>query len=944
MGTITRKAMQLTLFVLLSFVMIIALMPDGVRASNTWGDGNTDEEKASDVIVNYEGTDHKNPTKLNWIQYKKGGYQNQKFTSIDDDLKLDPDKGLTGDHKLEVVKHQLKSWAPIASKIFKSGATTGGSSGSSPYGATSNTLLHDWAYYFEYTEKDGREHGRINLPDWLAKLDGETKDNYSKWPAAWKWQTSGVKHADSLADVRADMVKMISSEYGISADMVYKQRKSGENDNGVLSQINDNKIRKDGVYYTIVCHHTDEALMGDTAYNCYAIILYDLGANSLGGDGLYYPLQEEHYTETPNSDSKTIPMENKGEETSSGTIEYTSGYTESYSYSHQYTNTFNPGFGGELGFSIGSSKLLPVVLTGGFKLNGHFDYTYQDTGVDTDGKTEDHTETASISSELSPHTGKNYKNYQDTESNTADYKDPTYFNYKLALCSISGRKESGSSKIVTPSDFCTVFAPTVSSDSGYEAITNLYIRRHTENVGESYGKTEGYVGNNLKMGQLEWTKSCLNGESVKYDGKSETISDVLDERESQIPMAAKGLTMNISDASFMLSSGQSMPLYPLTTVKLAGSTLNPDNRIINVTSGEEPYSLSGLKVEGYDGGTEDDGGAVNPIKYHGFDPDAGYWTVPEKDKEGDPNPEGVIKVETDPSTKRQTIKVLCTPDPDKPQKAYICWHMYDNKEYTTLGGKVVKDEDLKDRPYVEVVCHSPFEGYRLQFQKGAASGYAQENIPLSTLLPVDVYKSDGTVCSNNVEYFLMTPVSEDEAKIVDGTNLYVGEDVPKAGKKYTVYAKYGDKSSANDQGGTAQVTVYPAKQLTIPSTSETRIVSPAMEAHDLGTRFDLSVHCTDYKDQYGNPWEGDVPEWVFMIKEGGKNAEIKNITIGGEERPFLVARKTGNYTVAMIPKSGQSDTGELSDAVAEFTYNVTMNPLQAQAPSANTGLVYNGNE
>ena len=945
MGTLYRNVAKISLLAFLSLALIITLMPANALAGTTWGEGGSDEEQASEVIVNYEGSDRKDPDKINWLQYKKGDFGKDKYTfvNIDDELNLDPDKGLTGDHKLTVIKNQMTAWSKIASKIFKSGATTGGSStDNSPYGVTSNTLLHDWSYYFEYTGSDGRAHGRINLPDWLLHFDSAKRDTYSSWPAEWTWKTTGVKHANSLAEVRDEMVKTIASEYNIPADAVYKQRKNGENDRGVLSQINDSKNRNDGVYYTIVCHHTDESLLFETAYNCYAVILYDMCTYSLGGDGLYYPLQNEHYTENPNSDAKIIAMKNESDDAGTGTITYTSGYEETSSYQHQYSHAFNPGISAGGQIAVGTSDLLPVKITGTFKLDGHFDYTYQDTGVDTKGKTDNHTESASLSSDLAPHTGKNYSNYQAVQANTVNYMDPSYLSYNIAICSISGTKAHGSNYIYNPADFCTFFAPTSSPDSGINAITNLYTRRNSESLGESYGKTEGYINGKLSMEELNWESKSLSSDSLVIGGEPDSITRILKSRESDIPFISKGLTLNLNNANYLLSSGKTMPLYPLTTVKVADKLLSSDNKIINMAKGES-YSLDGIDVEGYDGGKAEDGSAVNPINYHGFDSSDGYWAVATKDKNGNPLPGDVISIDTDPLSGRQVLKVndKCNPTPDEPKKGYIEWHISNGKKYETLTGEVVTDATLKNRPYVEVVCHSPFEGYNIMFKNTEAEGYAKELIPLSTLLPVDVLKPDGTPGSNNVTYKLRDTVDSNEALIVDGKFLNVKKDID-AGlkyKEYEVYATYGELSSLGRENGVAKVRVYPAKKLTLQPYQETRTVNPAMEVHNLGTAFDLSVHLGDYKDQYGNPWEGDVPEWKFEIAEGAANASIREMTIGGETRSFLVARKAGNYKVNVIPKSGSS-----SDVMATYTYKVQINPKQAKTPSAKTGLVYNGNE
>ena len=919
------KIAALGIFVIM---LAAALMPTSAFASTTWGEGSTDEEKLSDVIVNFEGSNHKEPSKINWIKYKKGYFKDHfSFVNKDEEIGVDPDprKGVQADHKTAIAKYELKRWAKLAHKIFKSGATTGGkTTAERKYGATSYTLLHDWDYYFEH---NSRAHGEINLADWLQKMSPD-KDNYSAWPASWDWYTTGIKRADTLADVRKDMVSSIGGHHGISSDMVYKQRSTQDNPNGVLSAMNNNKAKGDGVYYTIVTHFTDESLMGETSYNCYAIVLYDLNKTSLYGDGLYYPFDKssEVYQQSEVSDETVIPMQNPDEVRGEGKIEYTEGYQHSDTFTHATNWQVSGGGHIDLGFEIGTGSKIPVNFQFKPEIGFHLEGGWQDTQTNGEENIDSHTKTVQLTSPLMAHTGKNYTNSKTEEKDSGDYDDPVGLNYGIAICSISGKHIHGYNSITTGSDFCTFFEGG-SSDAGQDAITNLYVRRNADSVNESYGKTEGYVNSKSCMTELAWDSDPLKNEYVDTGSKTEKITDILDRLQSEISMVSQGMNLGVMEANYILANGESTALYPLTSVKLASN--DADTRIIDISEGDE-YLISGLKVKGYDSG-----GPHNvPVEFFGFDPNAGYWDVATKDKDGNDLPKNKIVIVTDPNSGVQTLKV--NELLGEGQKAYICWHINNGKKYITLDGKYVDDTTLKDRAYVEVRTHGPYDNYKVEFQdtEKPATGCALEEIHLNTVLPVNVKNAEDKVVSNAVKYELAGPsISDEEAQIIDGTILKVKRDVAEdEDRVYEIKASYGDNVQTVTTTKNAKVKVLPGRKLTLHTGGEQQIVKPGMEKHKQGVNFELSNYYEEF-DQYDEPWKGDTPVYDYAVTGG--DVSYAEIT----ELGFLAVSRPGSYKVAVFEKGGSA-----KNPLGTLTFDVIENPNQAKTPKGIPNLIYDGSE
>lgn len=119
-----KKVLTMALGFLLTAVMA---MPS-VAFAETWGSGDSEKEKGSDVIVDYEpgepGGGYDNPERINSIRFKSGELAPFTFYNAEDEI---GGRELDSIGKPRLAYAQLEDWVQVATKIYSSMSQIGGS-------------------------------------------------------------------------------------------------------------------------------------------------------------------------------------------------------------------------------------------------------------------------------------------------------------------------------------------------------------------------------------------------------------------------------------------------------------------------------------------------------------------------------------------------------------------------------------------------------------------------------------------------------------------------------------------------------------------------------------------------------------------------------------------------------------------------------------------------
>ena len=492
-------------------VLIIAMMmvmtPQGAFATE-WGGGDTEDERESDVIVDYNGTDHEDPESLNTIRFKKGYYEPYLLTNVNEVIGNTEEMKTIGTPELrKFATREIKKWAPLASKLIKSERLT-----KSTWMWKGDNPEYDWKNYFENETGNISE---INLPDWLASESERKKLDKHERIGSY---ASGVNIAKNLNEARTSLATDVAKRIDGHADRVLSQRKDGKDKQGTLSQIKD--VSPGDVFYSNVSW----AMYGLKTYGdensrfyCgYGIALYDFKVIPLLANGLYFPNQGE-----PNYHG-TDKEPNTNEQ---GTISYSETSTTGETISETNHKDKSLTVGAEESVTIGGK-----VKVGGFEprkkplqfeVGGAFKFSLDEVFMAAWGtestKTDDRTYTHNVSGKVNPHT-RTYVDQSDAVTlKDVDYEGPMEIRYKVAIYALNGEKPPIGNYENT-GDYCAKFGS--SSDvGGLGAIENLR-NRYEDEVGDAeykFGNTSGYREDKVVVNSVDWNKDELKKEVMHHE-------------------------------------------------------------------------------------------------------------------------------------------------------------------------------------------------------------------------------------------------------------------------------------------------------------------------------------------------------------------------------------------------------------------------------------------
>lgn len=895
---------------LLVMMMFISVTTTGVYAVS-WGDGDTEEENKSMVIIDYEGESKDNPTKINSVIFKDGYYYSPYiFYNADEILGTEGKDKKVGNTEIEnLVNNEKKNWSRIAAKIFKSESYKKGStfSTSDPFGADG----------FESHFEEEKDKYSINLVEWLASKKAQSNVNNSYHGS----YTSGLKAAKSLNEARVAMADQIARQINGSSSRVLEQRKNGSDKEGTLSQMKDAKARD--VYYTNVVQVVEHA--GSRMYNAYGLAFYDIEAVPLAADGLDYPNQgKPRYGESEKGDMYSCTEqinETKTEQNDAYRSMLHNGLALTDSNSFTSSNSTTYGQAIEIGVSASWSPIKERLTISG---SGKGDFTFQEACATAwesgSSVTKDTSTEQEFSGSLAPHSVAKIEQNDEVRTQYITYDCPTELRYRVAVYSISGIKPRIGDYTETR-DFCTKFGRaydqkkdkdgsdnTSNVSAGVGAIENLYTRFQSANNESLYGDAEGHYKPTLKDDKVVTTyvnwfgwDEFLKNDYTELDGVTERIAETIDHTSRWIPMGGIGMEMK-SDYHTLVGKVEKIALKKLTNINLAKEYKSE----YNMLQGHSFTLPQKGTVEAFDG----DG-----VAYFGFDSSLGQWQLSDKDDKGNTinDTRDAVTIDKDSNGRY----VISAKEETGDQPVWLTWRMNDKAKYESYD-KVTIDKDHDDGvsyPLVKVNVLPDTEGVELSFDKTEATGYENEALDLNTALPVSVTK-DGKTISHIVEYELNDETQNDKAEI-DKNGCFTAKE---AGT-YRVTAKYKDKKTAES----ATITVKEEKKIRFDTDDVKIRMGPVTEESYIELSYNIHA-----KDQYGNEWEKEIPELRYEPQQS-----YEGVTI---EESLMTVTEPGDYKVDILEKDSSKN-----EVLGIINVNVTRNP-GVDLPKAKEGLIYNGSE
>ena len=928
-GTTKASIMSNLMAAVIIVCMTAAMSPVSVFADDpnekVWGNGDTEEEKKSQVVIYYEGANKDNPDKINKITYKDGYYKPYEFVSYDDILGLNKNNMRIGLDELETLtKHELPKWAGLATKVFKSLSGDKHSTWKRV-----EAQLYNWSYYYECAGSGNKN--QLNLADWFAYPEKRDQTNKSYHGAL----SYGLKHAKSLNEVRTSLADQIAKQIDGSTDRVLSQRSDGASKDGTLSQMKDT-TPKDVFYVNVV---NVEDFVASRTYNGYGVAFYDFEAVPVTGEGLNYPeIGEPDYKGTdvtPTDNSIEEPFVNQdtikkeGKDGYHATHSVGTSLTDSNSFLQTNTQIYT--LGAEGGVGIEWSPLKDILKISG-SAKGAFSFSQAcETAWGTEkSKTATDSDEISVEGALEPHSVMLVKQGDLVKSQWIKYNCPTQIRYKVAFYSISGDKplvgDYGDTK-----DFCTKFGLTEKDsggEGGYGAVENLHMRTQSAAAENAYGRTEGHFKPDLKADtipdkELNWSCDELSNQDVPFLNKDSgkyarvPITDIIRDASKTIPMAGVGMEMR-SDKHQLTSSKDGMALYKLEKIKLKDSFKSEYNMIEG-----RSFSLPNDAVEGAD---RDD------IAYYGFDPSKGAWKVCDKDGNLIDENDSPLSITQDANGR---FVITAEDNIAEEKSGWITWRLADGVKYTSYDGVTVdaQHDSGVTYPRIKVNIKKDIDGVNIDFEKSSAQVYAYEPAELTDILPVLV-KKDGNIISHkeNVTYELTDKtIPASDAAISGGTMFSATET-----GEYEVRAIYRDDVVSDT---TAKVTVLEERKASAKVHPATVVMGVLSEdaVIDLDNYADVTV-----------PYASYDPEIAYELEAGADGAEIVQDEVTGAYNKLKIT-KPGNYAVDVseVGTYGRRNADMQDEQEIRYplgTIDVSVSKEKAVDLPEAEDLIYNGKE
>lgn len=924
--------LRTSLAIILSICLTLTMMPAGVFATS-WGDGSTEREEASDVIVDYDGTlDFDNniyPDKINKINYKTGTMRPFTIVNIDDEIG-NKDKEIDEDMKAVIVKHEMRDWITLAEKIYKSQSNQDDSKRGPAYIG----IFHDYPYYFE--DGNNTKHGKVDLVQYMGK-DKAEKDSYLTVPpmTKWWWETTDYRKASSLNDLRDKTAEFCVKAYQEHAYKKSTNKKftkdnllSRRGDGGDLDSLK-NTDRRD-VYYKLFSHNVMELAEADnTQYNVFGVALYDLEVAPLAGDGLNFGGQKEHLVPGTGDKEKSFWVDHKMTSPGVETATVTIGEDETHSVGKTQTSGWSWGVQAGAKFSLGFGKdSWPVKGSGEINFSGDFNKMQENSLNEGYQQTNTGSYSSEFSFPLDAHTSTKVTQKHSKNTGYIKYDAPVVIRYKIAIFSMGGTYQFEFNTWGHAADFCTFFDG--SSTASWDAVSSLYERSQSGELGGDPGgsKTYGYVNKKKKTSELDWTCSALKDNKVQMEteeGKTETVpmSEFIKNRAEHMPMLGVGSQIDVTEDAFSQSNEKAVPLFPLKEIRVDGLVEREYSMVVG-----ETMSLDHFDVMGYDNDP-----TYGSVPYAGFTADSGDWKVADKDRSGRDLPEGIISMTRDPNS--GSVKIHADRVPEAGEAAYITWELNDTASYTSRDDITVsKTQNPPDYPYIKINVYPDIDGKEVRFEKAEASVCAGEELALRSALPADVLDADGIVRSHDVQYILQDQtIPESEAKISSEGIFTASKE-----SEYKIKARYGSGSSWITSEDTATVTVTAARQLVLNAGTGKifRHAAGVTASYDVSSLISL-------EDQYKRRWSGETPQLMFQLTDAdgtplGKPAQESQAAAEAppanlSENGILSVRINGTHYVKASVKGDPKNSVVIPVIVKQYI----------EAPAAEE-LTYNGKE
>lgn len=597
---------------------------------------------AADAVTEYERDADGNITKINKIVIDP-------YTYYDATDMLGGGTEITLDTMQNVVPSLFSDWGMIAAKIFETNTDA----------TIHNDGSGDAAEWRKYYGSGVSESGAKT--DIAAYLSGKkSPDSYSHGENSHDVViTSGLSYATNLNTIvthmTQDVAEGMGNRHNTPASTIYNKVNLK-----AVKNTDDTKA-----YYRIVTSIDNN---GDTYgyyYNSYALVLYDFELAPITSSGISYAntvVTTKDLSTSAGGSHKTY-FENKSESSSNVTTQLTSSSTQTVSNSITSTKTY--GFSETIGASaewgnnfLGASKITASLS---FTASQAISTAYGETKTLTDT----YTNSATSSVTLPAHTAVALQqNTQKTTSNIS-YDCPVALRYKVAMFSMNGFRYDDRALTdywTTTKDFCMILG-TETSEGGYGASENLYIRAvnpNTKNKMErAFGQVEGNRNGRTVVSTIDWNKLS-------------SVNDNISNVATRIPMFSSGASMDITSETTSTEMSSIMPLYPLAAIMIdapntsivSGDSVsykNMDYYKVDMSPGDYSYT-NYIKLSGYN---------AKSIPYHGFVVGNGHWEV--VDKEGNPlGDDAPVILEENPVSKN--IKYTAV----KPGKCFLKYFINEN--------------------------------------------------------------------------------------------------------------------------------------------------------------------------------------------------------------------------------------------------------------------------